>query len=111
MADERPILIDMIDFPGPCNLCATHIEGRCHKCGGAFDSHLPHIMGGSGYQSPKPSHLHLEYVDGLPGRRAYWDELCLVCYKEAYKRTYGFVPPELEGTREAALASEAGALL
>jgi hypothetical protein len=81
---DRPILIDEKD--GACNICASHQQGKCDECGKAIPVY--ENMSGNGFQSPLPSHFHLEMVSGVQGRRAKFAELCLACHKKAYKKAY-----------------------
>lgn len=92
---ERPVLVDPQD--GPCELCAKHNDGVCDRCGAKkmydkLTDHTRHI-GNNGFQSPKPSHYHLSPVLGIAGREAYYDELCIDCYRKDYTAVYGTKPP------------------
>jgi hypothetical protein len=80
----RPTLIDERD--GVCNICTLRRPGVCDDCGIGIPTY--ENMSGNGYQSPKPSHFHLEMVAGVQGRRAKYQELCKICYDALYERTY-----------------------
>lgn len=82
---ERPVLVDEAD--GKCEICDAHEMTKCDACGKKIPVYLN--MGGSGYQSPKPSHYHIGVVGGVQGRRCKWSELCLECYKKEYLSNYG----------------------
>ena len=82
----RPILIDEND--GLCEICAAHRSFHCDRCGKVVDPRDVN-MGKAGYQSVRPSHFHLVQINGIPGRRGIFEELCYGCHRADRFAVYG----------------------
>jgi hypothetical protein len=91
----RPTIVDLQD--GPCEMCLFKPKGQCNRCAEGFykgeQSDSIQNMGGNGFRSVRPSHFHLSPVMGIPGREAFWDELCIDCYRAEYRAIYQEPPP------------------
>jgi hypothetical protein len=102
---KRPVIIDLAD--GPCEMCALAQQRNaeaskeanrpvtcCFRCGETDFTQGVHSdatkwMHSNGFRSVKPSHYHLWKGDsGANGKEAYWDELCITCYREDYMAVY-----------------------
>jgi hypothetical protein len=101
---NRPVLIDEQD--GPCEICrewASHKttlgkDGKaiyhCDSCGEPIP--VLGLMGGRGFDSVRPHHLHLRGIgpSGIPGRAGVHRELCPRCYREDRAEAYPGLDPE-----------------
>jgi hypothetical protein len=89
---SRPIIIDVND--GPCELCAAQQAGVCYHCRVPIPNY--ENMNGSGYQSIRPTHYHIEMnmaISTLPIRRSFPVELCRECYRREWTYVYQTDPP------------------
>jgi len=84
MLDDLP-LYDVRD--AQCPLCAASSPpGVCDNCRRGVGDILN--MFGNGYRSPKPVHAHLTGLLGASVKEGAFSELCLDCYREAWKLAY-----------------------